>query len=194
MKHHSRYYTNPAGVHRPNLTCGYSAVGKMADSQSSFINIQNPVPGIKLFSGRYSAVPIVVHEDGKEIIILEIKSGSRYFYYKCCSPEDCLDLQKVLLGKADITAHTKMSIVNTNERLARQIPTPKEAVTNSDSLSTDIVNQFWKWCDDRDRLLNLYNTVPSLFTEWIACENNTSVQILLNQIVPVFLGGAVGKA
>ena len=87
-----------------------------------------------------------------------------------------------------------MSIVNTNERLARQIPTPKEAVTNSDSLSTDIVNQFWKWCDDRDRLLNLYNTVPSLFTEWIACENNTSVQILLNQIVPVFLGGAVGKA
>lgn len=80
------------------------------------------MPGIKLFSGRYSAVPIVVHEDGKEIIILEIKSGSRYFYYKCCSPEDYLDLQKVLLGKADITAHTKMSIVNTNERLARQIP------------------------------------------------------------------------
>ena len=37
---------NPVGVHRPNLTCGYSAAGKMADSQSSFINIQKPVPGI----------------------------------------------------------------------------------------------------------------------------------------------------
>ena len=43
---HFRYYTNPADVHRQNLTCGYSAVGKMEDYQSSFINIQKPVPGI----------------------------------------------------------------------------------------------------------------------------------------------------
>ena len=28
MKLHFRYYTNPADVHRRNLTCGYSAVGE----------------------------------------------------------------------------------------------------------------------------------------------------------------------
>ena len=31
MKHRFRYYTNPAGVHRPNLTCGYSAVADKAE-------------------------------------------------------------------------------------------------------------------------------------------------------------------
>lgn len=146
---------------------------------------------IKAFSGRYSAFPVMVREDGREIVILEIRSGSRFFYYKCCSSEDYLDLQKVLLGKAVITTHVKTNIVNTRERFSCHIPTPKEEVRNTDLVSNDVIKQFWKWCDNRDRLLNLYNTVPSLFTEWIACEKNMSVQILLNQLVPVFLGDIV---
>ena len=99
--------------------------------------------------------------------------------------------EKLLLGKAVITTHVKTNIVNTRDQFSCHIPTPKEEVRNADLVSNDVIKQFWKWCDNRDRLLNLYNTVPSLFTEWIACEKNMSVQILLNQIVPVFLGDIV---
>ena len=143
---------------------------------------------IKAFSGRYSAFPIMVREDDREIVILEIRSGSRIFYYKCCNPEDYLDLQKVLLGKVAVTAHAMTSIVNNKEQFSCHVPTPRESIVNVDGASEDVIKQFWKWCDNRDRLLNLYRTVPTLFTTWIPCEKNTSVQILLSQIVPVFLG------
>lgn len=164
------------------------ACNLMAMKQSLNIQMRDY---IKAFSGRYSAFPVMVREDGREIVILEIRSGSRFFYYKCCSSEDYLDLQKVLLGKAVITTHVKTNIVNTRDQFSCHIPTPKEEVRNADLVSNDVIKQFWKWCDNRDRLLNLYNTVPSLFTEWIACEKNMSVQILLNQIVPVFIGDIV---
>lgn len=161
------------------------ACNLMAMNQSLNIQMRDY---IKAFSGRYSAFPIMVHENGKEVVILEIRSGSRIFYYKCCNPEDYLDLQKVLLGKVAVTAHAMTNIVNNKEQFSCHIPTPKESIANVDGMSDDVIKQFWKWCDNRDRLLNLYRTVPALFTTWIPCENNTSVQILLSQIVPVFLG------
>ena len=70
MKHHFRYYTNPADVHRQNLTCGYSAVGKMEDYQPSRMAkkydcafVDNEMPYGRVPQGHPVIVDYFYHEE-----------------------------------------------------------------------------------------------------------------------------------
>lgn len=77
-----------------------------------------------------------------------------------------MNFQKTITGVAALTEHTNLYL---NEE---QIDTPRQAYERTAEKfnhNEDMISEFWKWCDARDRLNAYYCKYPEKFLE---CNDN----------------------
>lgn len=130
---------------------------------------------IRHICGQYRmfAIGIQEHEDNYILVAFTNRGAVKYFK---CTVDEYADLQRKVLGKDDITKGVIMNYIFTCEDkvLPAGIDTPEQAYAKYKNQSREIdtsngaelLSSFWEWCDDRDRLLNLYVEQPDMFKRW----------------------------
>lgn len=86
-----------------------------------------------------------------------------------------------------------MRYVSKMERKVREIDTPqlayqkrKDATERVESRN-DFLNRFWKWCDRRDKLIDMYTKNPQIFKKWVACDGGASIDTVIVNILPMLI-------
>lgn len=130
---------------------------------------------IRHVCGQYRMFAIGIQEQGDNYILIEFTNRGSVEYFKCTAHEYA-DFQRKLLGKDDITKGVRMNhiLISESKILQVGIDTPEQAYAKcknqlrkiDTSNKAEVLNSFWKWCDDRDRLLNLYTEQPEMFERW----------------------------
>lgn len=124
--------------------------------------------------GHIQMYSIVYRNSEGERILVELSwIGVGRFYFVCRTPETYLNFQKIITGVAALTAHTNLYL---NEE---QIDTPRQAYEQTAEKfnhTEDMISEFWKWCDARDRLNAYYCKYPKKFLEW----NDNPLEMLKN--------------
>jgi len=138
------------------------------------------------FVGNYKSFAVVYREAGTENILVEIVNAGKSFYYICHSAEDYLDLQKAFV-KSPLVDNLRISIIGKNE--VKTYDTPQQAYEKYEPVEEKAsIEMFWKWCDERDRLINLYKEYPEQFRHWISCVGQQgNLVALVQNVLPMFL-------
>ncbi len=128
---------------------------------------------IHRFIGFYGANAIVIQENGKETILVEMMFGKQKKYYRCETPEDYCDLQKMAYyqsSKSNLGGCYRARTPFETFLIGKPSQTYKEHKDDTkEQLSRDeTLDQFWKWCDKRDELISLYYEKPEVFETWKA--------------------------
>lgn len=143
------------------------------------------------FIREYSIFPITIHEEN-DIVLVEMEAFGKRHYYRCNNMEEYADLQRVMIGKSKLTENLRISKICKDEQKAYEIDTPSQAYKKKgakDKIITkeDILEEFWKWCNKRDELLDIYKNHPEIFKDWSCCAKGTDVNTLFNNLLPAML-------
>jgi len=76
------------------------------------------------FVGEYNAFPIVIRENGKNIILVQVVNNDKELYYKCPTEKHYCNLQLTLLGKSNLLERLIMRQLDAE---ACDVDTPKQS-------------------------------------------------------------------
>lgn len=138
-------------------------------------------------AGKYSMLPIAWKYDGESKILIEWNAGESLRYFVCESVADYVDFQKTVLGKNRMICNLSLfgsadgEIVQYKTPMQSAIPIREQGEMSESQLKTEL----WRWCDGRDRVLDLYRRSPGEFWKWHNTGSKVEPMTMVNQMLKV---------
>lgn len=140
------------------------------------------------FSGDYGIFAVA---DDEADILIEFLSHGQKHYYRCNSASEYLDLQRVLMGKCNLTKNLCMNQIAASGAIS--IPTPKETYQEGKTECThneDMIAAYWEWNNRRDSLIDLYKGNPDSFRDWGHKAKGIAIQDV-PELINLFMGEVI---
>lgn len=140
------------------------------------------------FSGDYGIFAVADEDAG---ILIEFLSHGQKHYYRCNSASEYLDLQRVLMGKCNLTKNLHMNQFTASGAIS--VPTPKDTyqkVKTERTHNEDMIAAYWEWNNRRDSLIDRYKSNPNSFRDWGYKAKGIAIQDVL-ELINLFMGDVI---